>query len=203
MEVWIRLRRRPSWTWRSTRTMLTSEHRSAVDRFGADRAANGSPRGAAGCLWRARLRRKKRSNWDWNGWLDSRTRAPGLWSLTGPVQRRRRAGEPIGGDGDGAVGVPRRRQHAPGGQARAERVAGHRGDGADAGRGRQLFPGGPLNHHLYSQAMATIAICELYGMTKDPKYRAPAQKAWTMPRGFRRPVWAVGDTSLAWMPTPR
>jgi hypothetical protein len=40
-----------------------------------------------------------------------------------------------------------------------------------------FFREGPRNHHLYSQAMATIAICELYGMTKDAKYRAPAQKA--------------------------
>jgi hypothetical protein len=40
-----------------------------------------------------------------------------------------------------------------------------------------FFREGPRNHRLYSQAMATIAICELYGMTKDPKYRAPAQKA--------------------------
>jgi hypothetical protein len=37
--------------------------------------------------------------------------------------------------------------------------------------------GGAHNHRLYSQAQATIAICELYGMTKDPKYREPAQLA--------------------------
>ena len=39
-----------------------------------------------------------------------------------------------------------------------------------------FFQEGPRNHRLYSQAMASIAICELYGMTKDPKLRAPAQK---------------------------
>jgi len=33
------------------------------------------------------------------------------------------------------------------------------------------------HHKLYSQAQATIAICELYGMTKDEKYRRPAQLA--------------------------
>ncbi|MFM7070540.1 MAG: hypothetical protein ACKO38_01925, partial [Planctomycetota bacterium] len=34
-------------------------------------------------------------------------------------------------------------------------------------------------HHqmLYAQGQATIAICELYGMTKDKEYRAPAQRA--------------------------
>ena len=33
------------------------------------------------------------------------------------------------------------------------------------------------NHVLYSQAQATIAICELYGMTKDDRFRRPAQRA--------------------------
>jgi len=37
--------------------------------------------------------------------------------------------------------------------------------------------GGSHNHRLYSQAQATIAICELYGMTKDPEYKKPAQLA--------------------------
>lgn len=36
---------------------------------------------------------------------------------------------------------------------------------------------GSLNHRMYAQAQATIALCELYGMTKDPKFRQPAQLA--------------------------
>ena len=32
-------------------------------------------------------------------------------------------------------------------------------------------------HRLYSQAQCTIAICELYGMTGDEKWRGPAEKA--------------------------
>ena len=40
-----------------------------------------------------------------------------------------------------------------------------------------MFREGTLNHRLYTQAQATMAVCELYGMTKDPKYRQPAQKA--------------------------
>lgn len=36
---------------------------------------------------------------------------------------------------------------------------------------------GSLNHRMYAQAQATIALCELYGMTKDPKLRQPAQLA--------------------------
>lgn len=33
------------------------------------------------------------------------------------------------------------------------------------------------NGRLYTQALCTIALCELYGMTKDSEYREPAQKA--------------------------
>ncbi len=36
---------------------------------------------------------------------------------------------------------------------------------------------GPRNHRLYTQALATIVMCELYRMTQDAKYRASAQKA--------------------------
>ncbi len=40
-----------------------------------------------------------------------------------------------------------------------------------------FFRDGGFNHRLYSQAQATIAMCELYGMTKDSRYRQAAQKA--------------------------
>jgi hypothetical protein len=37
---------------------------------------------------------------------------------------------------------------------------------------------GRMRHYrLYAQAQATIAICEVYGMTKDSRYRSAAQKA--------------------------
>jgi hypothetical protein len=54
--------------------------------------------------------------------------------------------------------------------------------GADAllkmqDREGNFFHQGSYNHRLYSQAQATIAMCELYGMTKDSRYRLPAQKA--------------------------
>ncbi len=35
----------------------------------------------------------------------------------------------------------------------------------------------PLQHSLYSHAQATMALCELYGMTRDPKLADPAARA--------------------------
>lgn len=40
-----------------------------------------------------------------------------------------------------------------------------------------IFQGQDNNHRLYTHAQATIALCELYGMTKDEALRVPAQAA--------------------------
>jgi hypothetical protein len=40
-----------------------------------------------------------------------------------------------------------------------------------------FFHEGRLHDRLYTQAQATIALCELYGMTKDPEYKKAAQRA--------------------------
>lgn len=40
-----------------------------------------------------------------------------------------------------------------------------------------FFQEGSANGRLYTQALCTIALCELYGMTKDSQYRDAAQKA--------------------------
>jgi len=40
-----------------------------------------------------------------------------------------------------------------------------------------LFTGGGGNAHMYSHAIATIAMCEAYGMSKDPKLHEPAQRS--------------------------
>lgn len=41
----------------------------------------------------------------------------------------------------------------------------------------EFFHEGSSSGRLYTQALATIALCELYGMTKESKYREPAQLA--------------------------
>jgi hypothetical protein len=62
---------------------------------------------------------------------------------------------------------------------------------------------GAAHHRLYTQAQATIAICELYGMTKDDQYRKPAQlaldyciKAQSPEGGWRYEPRQDSDTSV-------
>jgi len=43
--------------------------------------------------------------------------------------------------------------------------------------GGNFFHEGGFNHKFYTQGLCTIAICELYGMTKDPKYKEAAERA--------------------------
>lgn len=40
-----------------------------------------------------------------------------------------------------------------------------------------FFQNGGFNHRFYTQGQCSIAICELYGMSKDPKVKEPAQQA--------------------------
>lgn len=62
---------------------------------------------------------------------------------------------------------------------------------------------GGFNQRLYAQAQATIAICELYGMTKNSRYAAPAElaiqyalKAQASEGGWRYQPGLDSDTSV-------
>ncbi len=41
----------------------------------------------------------------------------------------------------------------------------------------ELYVGGEFNAQMYSHAIATMAICEAYGLSKDPRLKIPAQMA--------------------------
>ncbi len=40
-----------------------------------------------------------------------------------------------------------------------------------------FFHQGAFNHHFYTQGQCAIALCELYGMTEDEKFKEPAMRA--------------------------
>lgn len=40
-----------------------------------------------------------------------------------------------------------------------------------------FFHEGAFNHKFYTQGLCTIALCEIYSMTKDEKFRGPAERA--------------------------
>jgi len=62
-----------------------------------------------------------------------------------------------------------------------------------------FYPGGGLhNHRLYSQAQATIALCEIYGMTKDSQFLEPAQRAID----YAVKIQSTGRNGGGWRYTP-
>ena len=68
-----------------------------------------------------------------------------------------------------------------------------------------LFAGGAGQTQMYSHAIATMALCEAYGLSQDEKIKGPAQKAVdfiaasrckTPPGGWRYNPGQAGDTSV-------
>jgi hypothetical protein len=66
-----------------------------------------------------------------------------------------------------------------------------------------LYTGGGGNSHMYSHGMAAIALCEVYGMTRDSELREPAQRAVDFivtaqhqEGGWRYTPGQPGDTSV-------
>ncbi|MAV35629.1 MAG: squalene--hopene cyclase [Planctomycetaceae bacterium] len=110
-------------------------------------------------------------------WLQRNQRRDGSWSMMGPYQN----------------GLPNENRLA----ATAMALLAFQGAGytVESGKYEKLvtrgweylsllqdadgnfFQSGISSHRLYSQAQAMIAICELYGMTKDERFRKPAQLA--------------------------
>jgi hypothetical protein len=67
----------------------------------------------------------------------------------------------------------------------------------------ELYLGGGFNYRFYSHAIATMALCEAYGLSKDPKLEVPAQRAINFiaknqsnDGGWRYKPGQAGDTSV-------
>ena len=113
-------------------------------------------------------------------WLVRNQRKDGSWSLTGPYE-------------DG--GVNENRVAATAMALLALQGAGHTHVSTENAtfakavsrgwawlvkqqdRSGGFFSEGPTHHRLYTHGQATIAICELYGMTQDKKFKGPAERA--------------------------
>lgn len=68
----------------------------------------------------------------------------------------------------------------------------------------ELFLGGQIHSQFYSHAIASMALCEAYGLTKDPRLKEPAQRAINFiaesqnkyDGGWRYAPGQEGDTSV-------
>jgi len=113
------------------------------------------------------------------GWLaKQQDKQDGQWSLQGPYRD--------GGSLENRLAATAMALLAFQGAGNTPTVGRHQQVVARAWKGllaRQLPDGSfdvtplPNHHSLYSHAQATIAVCELYGMTRDPAFRKPAERA--------------------------
>ncbi len=113
-------------------------------------------------------------------WLARNQGKGGLWSMTGPYKNGTRAENQEAATAlallafQGAGYTPNSGKHEP-----FTRVVSRGWTGLLAlqDENGNFFHSGRASGQLYTQAICTIAICELYGMTRDSKYREPAQRA--------------------------
>ncbi len=110
-------------------------------------------------------------------WLAKMQRKDGSWSLVGPYKN--------GATDDNAPAATAMALLAFQGNGVTHKTGKYKKNVAAAWRwlleeqdaDGNFFHEGPFHHRFYTQGQCTIAICELYGMSKDEKYREPAERA--------------------------
>lgn len=127
-------------------------------------------------------------------WLARQQGKDGLWSLQGPYrdgasQENKLAATALallafqGAGNTPTAGTHQRIVAAAWTALLAKQVAGNGGETDDelrrsgVGRFEISLTDPPARQGLYAHAQATIALCELYGMTKDRAYEQPARRA--------------------------
>lgn len=113
-------------------------------------------------------------------WLSRNRMKGGTWSLQGPYDDGAK-NENIGAATamaliafQGAGYTPQGDKHEPFTEVVSRAWAGLLGKQDPDGSFFEMEQG---TSQLYTQALCTIALCELYGMTRDERYRDPAQRA--------------------------
>ena len=112
-------------------------------------------------------------------WLKRQQRRDGSWSLTGPYK------DGADSDTDNPLAATAMAMLAFQGAGNTHQRGDYKEELAKANRWLQreqgedgnFWRGDSMRDHLYSHAQATIAICELYGMSQDADLRRPAQRA--------------------------
>ncbi len=112
-------------------------------------------------------------------WLARNQRKDGSWSLAGPYNHG--VGEsmdnPVAATAMALLAFQGNGNTHRKGKFRQNVVRGWRWLLAEQDDDGSFFHEGPLPHRFYTQGQCTIAACELFAMTKDEKYKEPAQRA--------------------------
>lgn len=110
-------------------------------------------------------------------WLKRQQQADGSWRLNGPYPDGASDENRVAATALALLAFQGAGHTHQGGQYRAVVLRGSTALLKMQDKDGNFFHRGPRHHRLYSQAMATIAVCELYGMTHDPKLQDAAQLA--------------------------
>lgn len=113
-------------------------------------------------------------------WLERVQGSKGLWSLTGPYKDGARAENEEAATGLALIAFQGAGYTPEGDPADSFTKATRRGWNALLMRQKRngdFYNSGRSTGRLYTHAICTIAICELYGMTREAKYKDAAQRA--------------------------
>ena len=110
-------------------------------------------------------------------WFARNQRSDGHWSLKGPFANASNNENQTAATAMALLAFQGAGHTHDAGQHKQIVAKGWKALKGDMNADGDFWKGGVGHHRLYSQAQATIAICELYGMTKDDKFKDAAQKA--------------------------
>ena len=112
-------------------------------------------------------------------WLARNQRKDGSWSLAGPFNHGipEDMDNPVAATAMALLAFQGNGNTHRKGQFRQNVVRGWKWLLAEQDDDGSFFHEGPIHHRFYTQGQCAIAACELFGMTKDEKYKEPAQRA--------------------------
>lgn len=142
-------------------------------------------------------------------WLQRNQRRDGSWSLVGPYQNGGQGENQIAATAMALLAFQGAGHTHESGEFKDEVAKGwkwllrQQNEYGDFWKRGTYASRNTYNHRLYSQAQASIALCELYGMTRDEDFRGPAKlvidyavKTQGRHGGWRYQPGAETDTSV-------